>query len=398
MKKILVIGAGFLQQFIIKKAKKLGYYVIAIDGDENAIGFEYADAFAVIDIKDYEKCAAYAKENNINGVITGATDYGVITTAYIAQEMKLPGLKYDIAKLIKDKYYVTKKIYHSGNTSLKQLYRVENLATLLKLKKKLKYPLMIKPVDGSGSRGVFKIENEKELLDLFNVSLECSNEGAVLIEDYFIGVEYGADIFVYDNEIHVYGPIGKEMTQAPHYAELGHFYPSKLVNVEKIREKLKNVIQILNVNFGAVNIDFLVDKDENIFIVDIGARMGGNIIGSHIIPIAFGIDYMGNLIKASVGDKVDVKKSEKSYAISTKILALTPGFIKEVPNNKMIEEKYDVHILDNVYIGKYINAYKTNLDGLGYLYSYGDDIEQVKTNTNNSLLEYNNQIVRKGEI
>lgn len=398
MKKILVIGAGYLQSFIIKKAKQLGYYVIAIDGDENAIGFEYADAFAVIDIKDHAKCAAFAKKNDIDGVITGATDYGVITTAYIAQEMKLPGLKYEVARLIKDKYYVTKKIYHSGNTSLKQLYRVEDSITLLNLKEKLEYPVMIKPVDGSGSRGVFKIKNEKELLENFDNSLKYSNEGAVLIQDYFIGVEYGADIFVYNNEIHVYGPIGKEMTRAPHYAELGHFYPSKLVNVEKIREKLRKVVQILDVDFGAINIDFLVDKDENIFIVDIGARMGGNIIGSHIIPIGFGIDYMGNLIKASVGDDIDMKTANKPYAISTKILALTPGVIKEIPNNKVIEEKYDVHILDHICLGKYINEYKTNLDGLGYLYSYGDDIEQIKKNTRNALLEYNNCILRKGEV
>ena len=98
MKKILIIGAGFLQAYVIKKARELGYFTLAVDADENAIGFQYADKYAVINIVDEETCLEYARKEQIDGVLTAATDYGVLTASYIAQQMGLPGLKYDIAR------------------------------------------------------------------------------------------------------------------------------------------------------------------------------------------------------------------------------------------------------------------------------------------------------------
>ena len=111
MKKVLVIGAGFLQDFVIQKAKKMGYEVHAVDADPTAIGFTHADHYGVVNIVDEKACLQYAKENQIDGVLTAATDYGVLTAAYIAQEMGLPGLKYEVAQLIKNKYKVRKCLY-----------------------------------------------------------------------------------------------------------------------------------------------------------------------------------------------------------------------------------------------------------------------------------------------
>ena len=111
MKKLLVIGAGFLQSFVIQKAKQLGYETLAVDANPNAVGFQYADKYDVINIVDEEACLAFARKEKIDGVLTAATDYGVLTAAYIAREMGLPGLKYEVAKLIKNKYQVRKRLY-----------------------------------------------------------------------------------------------------------------------------------------------------------------------------------------------------------------------------------------------------------------------------------------------
>ena len=108
MKKVLIIGAGFLQDFVIKKAKTMGYEVYAVDADPNAIGFKHADHYGVVNIVDEKACLEYARVNNVDGVLTAATDYGVLTAAYVAREMGLPGLKYEVAQLIKNKYQVRK--------------------------------------------------------------------------------------------------------------------------------------------------------------------------------------------------------------------------------------------------------------------------------------------------
>lgn len=153
MKKILVIGAGFLQDFVIQKAKKMGYYVLAVDADPEAIGFSHADKYAVINIVDKGACLKFALEEQIDGVLTAATDYGVLTAAYIAKHMSIPGLNYESAKLIKNKYLVRKKLFENHVDDTEQTYEISSETDLAELAHKLTYPVMVKPCDGSRKPG-----------------------------------------------------------------------------------------------------------------------------------------------------------------------------------------------------------------------------------------------------
>lgn len=153
MKRILVIGAGFLQDFVIRKAKSMGYYTLAVDADPDAVGFSHADDHAVINIVDEKACLDYACAQKIDGVLTAATDYGVLTAAYIAREMGLPGLRYETAQLIKNKYRVRKCLFENHVDDTQQAFEVNSGTDFEALKGKLVYPVMVKPCDGSGSRG-----------------------------------------------------------------------------------------------------------------------------------------------------------------------------------------------------------------------------------------------------
>ena len=125
MKKLLVIGAGFLQDFVIQKAVSMGYEVLTVDADPNAVGFSHAHKHEVINIIDEKACLEYAQKEKIDGVVTAAIDFGVLSTAYIANEMGLPGLKYDVAKLIKNKYLVRKRLYEQNVDDTEQAYEVD---------------------------------------------------------------------------------------------------------------------------------------------------------------------------------------------------------------------------------------------------------------------------------
>lgn len=371
MKKILVIGAGFLQIPIIKKAKEMGYYVYALDGNCNAMGFKYTDEFACIDITDKEKCLEYALEKQINGVITGATDYGVITTSYIAQNLGLAGLDLNVAETIKNKYLISKILVENNISSIKQLFKFQSINELYDIIDSLKYPLVVKPIDGSGSRGVHIAYDKNDLIEGFKDAFQCSNKKQVIIQDYIKGIEYGADIFVYNDEIIVYGPLGKIMTQSPYFAELGHYYPTML-NEKPIVEQIISVIKILNIKFGAVNIDYIVDKYGKITIIDMGARFGGNCISSHLIPLCFGDDYIENLIRISMNEK-PVFGEKKKYNVLTRILALNPGEVIAYDDSfKLNSYACNVIYEDHIFVGDVINTYKNNLDGMGYIILYGD--------------------------
>lgn len=162
MKRILVIGAGFLQDFVIRKAKSMGYYTLAVDADPDAVGFSHADDHAVINIVDEKACLDYACAQKIDGVLTAATDYGVLTAAYIAREMGLPGLRYETAQLIKNKYRVRKCLFENHVDDTQQAFEVNSGTDFEALKGKLVYPVMVKPCDGSGSRGASRVDGPEQ--------------------------------------------------------------------------------------------------------------------------------------------------------------------------------------------------------------------------------------------
>lgn len=379
MKKVMIIGAGLLQSFVIKRAKELGYYTICVDMDESAIGYKYADEYRVINIVDEEACLKYAQECNIDGVLTAATDYGVLTSSYISEKMHLNGLKYDVARTVKNKYIIRKKLSESNLDQVPQFFEISCGRDIEKIINLIKYPVIVKPCDGSGSKGVRKVEYESELLSACCNAMDLSLTHKALIETFIYGNEYGAESYVYDGEIYVLGIMKKKMTEPPCYAELGHCIPSGLnIEIEEnVKEIVKSAINALDINFGAVNMDLLITPENKVCIVDIGARMGGNLIGSHIIPYSTEIDYMGNMIKGAVGDKVDFIQ-KKSACIATNILALTPGKVKNLPKlQELISMEGIVDIVINLKPGDVIREYCNNLDGCGYVVAKGQSTKDV---------------------
>lgn len=379
MKKILIIGAGFLQQFVIKKAKELGYYTLAVDADENAVGFKYADKYAVVNIVDEMACLQFAKKEKIDGVLTAATDYGVLTAAYIAENLGLPGLRYDVAKTIKNKYLIRKCLYENKVDDTEQAYEISADTNLDDLKGKIKYPVMVKPCDGSGSRGASKVENKEQFEDACINAMNASITKRAEIESFINGKEYGAESLVVNGEVNVLAVMKKHMTKHPYYAELGHTVPSDLPEETelRVRECVKNAIQALGVNFGSVNMDMIITEDGKIHIVDIGARMGGNMIGPCIVPYGTGIDYVANMIRNAVGDTVDLTPKEHG-AVATRLLAFKEGTIKQLPNIGELEEKYDVEIYHHMKVGDKVNEYHTNLDGCGYIVARAKTVAEAE--------------------
>ena len=366
MKKILIIGAGFLQDYVIMKARELGYYTIAIDGSPYAVGLGHADEAAVVDIIDQEACYEFAKNKDIQGVLTAATDFGVLSASYIAEKLHLPGLNYAAAKRIKNKYEVRKKLIEACADDLQEAFEVDAYTDLKALS--LHYPVMVKPCDGSGSRATMRADCAEELVNACRMAMNASLEKKALIETFVSGNEYGAESLVVNGEIHVLGIMKKWMTKPPYYAELGHQIPSGLsVELEsKAKESVKNTIKALDINHGAVNMDLIINEKSEVHVVDVGARMGGNMIGPCIIPKGTGIDYMENLIKTAVGDEPDWSR-KRPETVATRLLAFKGGRIKRLPDFDTLSRRYGVSIYQHMNVGDVVNEYHSNLDGCGYI-------------------------------
>ena len=393
MKKVLIIGAGFLQDFVICKAKEMGYETYAVDADPNAIGFKHADHHAVVNIVDEKACLEYAKANSIDGVLTAATDYGVLTAAYIAKEMNLPVLKYEVAQLIKKKYQVRKCLYENHVDDTEQSYEVHKDTNIEELAQKIVYPVMVKPCDGSGSRGASRVDSAEELKVACEYAIAGSITNRAEIETFIIGKEYGAESLVVNGNVHVLGVMQKWMTKPPYYAELGHSIPNNLKPEveEKVKKYVTNAIKALGVNFGSVNMDMLITEDGKVYIIDIGARMGGNMIGPCIIPYGTGVDYMAAMIQNAVGDSVDLSEKDKC-AVATRLLAFDGGIVTRLPDINEVERKFDVEIYHHLEEGMKVNEYHTNLDGCGYIVAK-DQVLKEAVNKAETVLNYFKRVI-----
>lgn len=386
MKKVLIIGAGFLQSFVIKKAKSMGYYTLTVDANPEAVGFADADEFGVVNIVDQEACLKFAMEHQIDGVLTAATDYGVLTAAYVAEKMHLPGLKYSSAQRVKNKYLVRKCLFENHVDDTEQAYEVNSDTDIVALADKLIYPVMVKPCDGSGSRGASRVDQADQLITACRYAMDGSITHRAEVESFIIGREYGAESLVVNGEVHVLSIMKKWMTEPPYYAELGHAIPCGLPKgiEQKAISCVVKAIKALDLNFGSVNMDMLITEDGRVYIIDIGARMGGNMIGSCIIPYGTGVDYMAAMLQNAVGDPVDLSVHDHK-AVATKLMAFDGGIINRLPDFKRIEDEYGVEIYHHMKAGDKVNEYHTNLDGCGYIIANAENAETAEKNAEKAL-------------
>jgi len=394
LKKILIIGAGFLQSFLIERAKQLGYYTIALDKNSESIGFKYSDKYYIADIVDKVKCLEIAKKEKIDAVITGATDYGVLTVSFIAEKLNLKAVNYETVELVKNKYRVRKVFFENKVDELEHFHEISDIENLKE--QEFKLPLIVKPIDGSGSKGITKVIDQQTLREAISFALDNSIEKKALMESFISGEEYGVESFVYEGEVYLLGILKKKITREPFYAEVCHEILPNNKTGKNIERVVKKAINTLGIDFGSVNMDLIITELGKIVVIDVGVRMGGNLIGSHIIPIGKRLDYLGLIINTAFNDfdkslleKIDFNKFNP---IQTRILTLDSGIVKELPNVELIEKKYAVKIFHNLYKGKEINEYKNNLDSSGYIISF--DNNNIGKNLNNAFKEFNKSIVR----
>ncbi len=397
MKTLLMLGGGFLQSFVIVKAKQMGYRVLVLDADPHALGFQYADEHAVINIIDEDACLIYAQEHQVDGVLTAATDFGVLTMSRIAEEMHLPGINYKAAKRIKNKAAVRKCLFEAKADDMGYSFEIDSLDEIPQILPQMEFPIMMKPCDGSGSRGTSRVDREEDFAKACEFAMNGSITHRAVAEPFVEGKEYGVESFVDNGKIHILGIMQKDMTLPPYYAELGHAIPSGLPQAteERILTCVQRALVALGVNHGSVNMDLLISKNGDVHIVDVGARMGGNLIGSHVIPRGTGIDYMGNMIRAAVGDPTDFKPQREPMPVATKLLALTPGKVKSLPDFHRIAMDNDVEIEHHLHVGDMINEYHTNLDGCGYVVAHGIDVHDAIEKAERAKRIINEKIIRE---
>lgn len=306
MKKVLIIGASILQLPAILKAKELGYYVGVIDYNPQAIGIPYADEFFEVSTIDIEGVTQTAKEFAPDGIMTLATDMPMRSIAAAAEACGLCGISMDTAIKSTDKGEMI-KAFEACGVEHPWYYIAKTPEEFAMILPTVTYPCIIKPTDNSGSRGVFLANSLEELANAYTYTRDSSRGGAVIIEEYMRGNEVSVEIIVTGGVPHVLQITDKLTTGAPHFVEMGHSQPSRLPDkdCDRIRDLACRAVKAVGITNGPAHVEIMLTENGP-KMVELGARMGGDCITTHLVPLSTGIDMVKATLLLSCGETPDI--------------------------------------------------------------------------------------------
>lgn len=377
MKKLLIIGASILQLPAIKKAKELGHYVAVADFNPNAVGIPFADKFYNASTIDIDAICEVAKDFQPDGIMTLATDMPMRSIAAATSLLGLPGISMDTAIKSTDKGEMIKAFKEHGVES-PWFYIIETAEQLQEVMPQIEYPCILKPTDNAGSRGVMLVNTEAELMEAYQYSVSQSRGGWVILEEYMTGPEVSVEIMVVDGEPHVLQVTDKLTTGAPYFVEMGHNQPSMLPtsDVERIKDLACRAVKSVGINCGPSHVEIKLTPSGP-KMVELGARMGGDCITTHLVPLSTGVDMIKATIDVSLGLVPDIAPTlQKGSAI--RFLDAPNGIIKVIEG---VEKAQNIDGVQEVSftktVGDEVTDIHSSLDRCGFVIAQCDSANEA---------------------
>ncbi len=298
MIKIAIIGASYLQLPLVNKCKEMGIETHCFAWIDGAVCSEFADFFYPISILDKDLILAKCREIGIDGITTIATDMAVPTICYVAEKLNLKSNSYKSALISTNKLDMRKAFFQSGCSIPKFTEIITDNYNI----SGFDFPLIVKPVDRSGSRGVSKVNFEKDLKEAIKNAREESFSKGVLIEEYVEGVEVSVESISWEGNHEIIVITDKITTGSPHFVELAHHQPSLLPEVlqKKIKVETIKCLDALDIRYGASHSEFKITADGKVYVIEVGARMGGDFIGSDLVQLSTGYDFLKATINIAI--------------------------------------------------------------------------------------------------
>lgn len=342
MKKLLVLAAGILQVPVIKKAKEMGVFVVVADGDPNAVGLKYADKPIVVNITSEEDMLRVAREEHIDGVIHPCSEVSMNVMGRINDELSLSGITKEQAVRATNKHLM-REAFEKGNAPSPKSILTESADDAWShLQNDFVTDGILKPSRNSGSRGIAKVTRNmprEDFIKAYDIALQESRDKSVLIEQFIEGPEFSIEIIVWNHEVHVLTVTDKKTTEAPHFVELGHNQPScySPEEVETLKAAAVSGVKALGVNNCACHAEAKL-MDGKAYLMEIGARLGGDFISTELTHLSTGIDMVAAAINCALGVEPDLSVREEPKGVCIRYLTPTPGKLANISNTEVLND------------------------------------------------------------
>ena len=301
MKKIVVIGANDFQNQLILKAKARGFETHVFAWECGDVGEKTADHFYPISIVEKEAILEECRKIQPDGVVSIASDLASLTVNYVAEELGLTGNGMQSALISTNKHLMRHAFEENGLPSPKSIQVEADGEWDLS---GFSWPVIVKPTDRSGSRGIFLIKSPDQLREAVQSACEESFEKKALIEEFAGGEEFSVEYVSFAGEHHFLTVTRKFTTGAPRFIEIGHLEPSGLSEemIRRIQEIVPRALDALGIRYGASHSELKIDREGKIRLIEIGGRMGGDCIGSDLVYLSTGFDFVNAVIDIACGN------------------------------------------------------------------------------------------------
>lgn len=317
MKTLAIIGASYLQQPLVEKAKEMGLYTLCFAWEEGAVCKGLVDEFYPISIVEKERILAICQQKHIDGICTIASDVAAPTVAYVAEKMGLVGNSYECAQKANNKYLMRQAFMQAG-VDCPQFIRVLEATdeTLENIRQSFQLPIIIKPSDRSGSLGVTKVEYWEDLYKAISTAIGYSFEHEAMVEEFIEGREISVEFISYAGKHYPLQITDKVTTEAPHFVELEHHQPADLSEqmYQRVYAITDSVLTSLGVTNGASHSEYRITKEGRVVVMEIGARMGGDFIGSDLVRLSTGYDFVRGVIDVALGHFKEPKCTQHKHS------------------------------------------------------------------------------------
>ena len=351
MKSLLLLGGSAQQVVAIETARRMGLKTILCDYLPDNPGQYHADVFYQVSTTDKEAILKVADKEKIDGILAYASDPAAPTAAYVAEKLGLPGSPYESVEILcnKDQFreFLTANHFHtplaSGYDSFKDA--LHDIQT-----GRFSFPVIVKPVDSSGSKGVSRIDNIQEAEEKLTYAMSFSRAKRIIVEEYVekYGYQIAGDGLSIDGKL-VFRYFANDHFDpkcinpfVPISASFPYNMPKEVQ--DKVHDEIQRLISLLHMGTTTYNFDLRIDKDYNVYLMEVAPRDGGNYIPD-IIKYATGVDLVECSVKAAIGEQIDVSTFGKPngywayYAVhSYEDGVLDHVYIKpEVEKNNIVE-------------------------------------------------------------
>lgn len=378
-----MLGGSLYQVYAIKEAVRLGYYVISCDYLPDNPGHKYAHEYHNISTTDKEAVLELASRLKVDGIVAYASDPAAPTAAYVCEKLGLPASPYSSVEILSKKDLFRKYLSEQGfNVPKAQGFSTYEEA--FEAKDSFKLPVMVKPVDSSGSKGINKLTDWSMLKDYVEDALSYSRDKRFLIEEFIVkkGYQISGDAFSVDGQLvfHCFGNEYYSSAVSKDFAPLGECWPFMMDHgiIDKLHADLQRLISCLGMKSTAYNVEAIVDQNDDIYILELGARSGGSLI-PQITELATGVNLVTYVIKAALGeDCSDLKMVQSRGCWSNYMVhANTSGKYAGISFDETFSRNNLIEFVTDIKVGDSVHEFRDAQDAIGTLIVKYDSIEQM---------------------